>query len=95
MGNETRITVEKYAAQNRESIFKVLKRVNSGELRSEVEEKEGKKITYIILSGEEPAKPVEKEPEETITDYKAAYETLKKEYDALKAKYDALEKEPS
>ncbi len=91
MENETMIPVEKYAAQHRESIFKVLKRVNSGELRSHVEEKEGKKLTYIILSGDEPARPAAKAPEEeAVTDYKAAYETLKAEYDALKAKYDAM-----
>jgi hypothetical protein len=96
MENERRITVEKYASQHRESIFKVLKRVNSGALRSVVEENEGKKTTYIILSDDEPAKPAAKEPEkEAITDYKAAYENLKKEYDALKAKFDALQKEPS
>ena len=91
MENETMIPIEKFAAQHRESIFKVLKRVNSGELRSHVEEKEGKKLTYIILSGDEPAKPAEKAPmQEEITDYKAAYEILKAEYDVLKAKYDAM-----
>ena len=94
MKNETLITIEKYAAMKRESIHKVIKKTMRGELKTVVEEKDGRTITYIVMSGDAPAMPApaaqspsKAEPQEAI-DYKAAYEALQKELQALKEKSD-------
>lgn len=80
-----RISVEKYAASHRISIFQVIQKINRGELLSEVEVQDGKKTTWI--TGEKSGKASEKsgatEQAEEI-DYKAAYEKLLKEMEALK-----------
>jgi len=92
MGTKERMSVEKYAAQQRMSIHAVLKMTMRGALESEVEEIEGKKITYILLdAAPEPEaaqpQPAPEAPDEAF-DCKAAYEALKKEVEALKQKLE-------
>lgn len=89
MEDATLIPLEKYAAMRRESIHTVIKKTMRGELQTVVEEKEGRKITYIVTSEtsapRSEAKAPAQEPEEPV-DYKAAYEALQKELQALKEK---------
>ncbi len=91
MEEQTLIPIEQYAAQQRKSIYSIMQRANRGEIQAVVEEKAGKKQTYIVLSGDAPVAPEVKEdaPEaEELTDYKAAYEAMQKELEALKARLD-------
>ena len=91
MSKEQLIPIEKYAAQQRKSIYSIMQRANRGEIQAVVEEKEGKKQTYIVLSGDTPVAPEVKEDApkaEELTDYKAAYEAMQKELEALKARLD-------
>ncbi len=94
MKEETLIPVEKYAVMQRSSIYLVLKKIKSGELEAVVEEKDGRKLTYVVVGeGTEkaPAEPV-KEPQapEGDTDWKRAYLDLRKELDALRRDFEAL-----
>lgn len=86
------ITIQKYAAQNRQSIHNVIKKTMNGELKTLIKEENGKEITYIILDV-----ATDHEAQETmvdsgieIIDYKKAYEDLNKEYLILKTKYQKL-----
>ena len=83
MANETLIPVEKYAAQHRLSIYTVIQKANRGELPSKVEEKDGKKVTYIVVSDASSAAAAERAEG---VDYKAAYEALQKEMAELREK---------
>jgi len=87
MQEETLIPLEKYAAMNRESIHKVIKKTMSGELQSVVKEENGRKKTYVVLSGNTTSEPQRSapEPKPAAVDYKEAYEALQKEMEALKA----------
>jgi len=90
MQEETLIPLEKYAAMKRESIHKVIKKTMSGELQSVVKEENGRKITYVVLSGEAAPKTEQKAPEQkpAVVDYKEAYEALQEEMRALMAKME-------
>lgn len=86
------ITIQKYAAQNRQSIHNVIKKTMNGELKTLIKEESGKEITYIILStlitNEEDEKISESEMDEI--DYKKEYHELHKEFLILKTKYQKL-----
>lgn len=85
------IPLEKYAAMRRESIHSVIKKTMRGELKTKVEEKEGKNITYIVVSEDTPetqAKEEAPKQESEPFDYKAAFEALQKELQELKAKVE-------
>ncbi len=91
MSHETRMTVEKYAAQERLSIYTVIQKINRGALASEVEEIDGKKVTYVLVSPKQPLAQQPKEAPSAIPeaadeaiDYKSAYEALQRELQALK-----------
>lgn len=90
MVHETLIPLEKYAAQQRLSIYKVIQMANRGELEAKIVEKEGKKRTYIVASDapEAPQQPEAPVEAEAAIDYKEAYETLQKELQALKERMD-------
>lgn len=94
MQDENLMPVEKYAALKQSSVYQVLKKIKSGELKAVVEEAEGKKSTFVILDG-----PVDEVEQEQITeipepqgemDYKTAYETLRRELVALRRDFEAL-----
>lgn len=87
MRNEERIPLEKYALMHKMSLYQVLQKVKREELRSEVEVRDGRKVTYIVIDAEasEPEEQIEAPtPTEAIQDYKAAYEALKEEFEAYK-----------
>ena len=87
MANETMMSVEKYAAKHRLSIYTVIQKVNRGELPSTVEEKDGKKVTYVLLTEEGAAPAAQPQPgSQEEVDYKAAYEALQKEMAELREK---------
>jgi hypothetical protein len=88
---EELLTIQKYAAQNRQSIHNVIKKTMNGELKTVVKEENGKEVTYIIAS------PTVKVPasriissEEGEIDYQKEYEALHKKYLILKTKYEKL-----
>jgi len=90
MSQDKRMSVEKYAAQQRISIYTVIQKINRGELASEVEEIDGKNVTYVLIASKQPLAQKPKEapesPSETKDemDYKAAYEALQRELQAMK-----------
>lgn len=87
MENTIRIPLEKYASMHKMSLYQVLQKVKREELRSEVKERDGRKVTYIVIDAEvsEPEGHSEiVKPTEAIQDYKAAYEALKEEFEAYK-----------
>jgi hypothetical protein len=94
MKNETRIPVEKYAVMKKRSIYQVLKMIKNEELKSVVEEKDGRKITYVVVGEETEDKAAEPAPEpqapEAEPDDKTACETLRRELDALRRDFEAL-----
>ncbi|WP_456458252.1 hypothetical protein [Nitratifractor sp.] len=47
-----KITARDYAREHRLSLFEVIRKTNRGELRSEIIEERGRKITYILLEEE-------------------------------------------
>lgn len=88
---EELISIQKYAAQNRQSIHNVIKKTMNGELKTVVKEENGKEVTYIIVS------PTVNAPtltatlsEESEIDYQKEYEALHKKYLILKTKYEKL-----
>ena len=92
MENETLIPIEKYAARQRKSIYSIMQLANRDALKAVVKEEDGKKKTYIVMSGDEPVRSEAKEEtpkHEEVVDYKEAYEKLQKELEAMKAKLDA------
>ena len=44
-----KVTIKTYAVSHKLSIFNVMKMVKSGKLKSEIIEKKGKEVTYILL----------------------------------------------
>lgn len=92
MEDETLVPIEKYAARQRKSIYSIMQLANKGELEARVEEKAGKKQTYIVMQDDKSSSPetqedVPKEESERV-DYKEAYERLQKELEAMKARLD-------
>lgn len=88
---EELLTIQKYAAQNRQSIHYVIKKTMNGELRTVVKEENGKEVTYILPSLLDSASTVTSESsEEDEIDYKKEYEALHKKYLILKTKYEKL-----
>ena len=47
---EELLSIQKYAAQNRQSIHNVIKKTMNGELKTVVKEENGKEVTYILAS---------------------------------------------
>lgn len=91
MENENLIPIEKYAAEQRKSIYSIMQLANRGQIKAVVKEEEGKKKTYIVMINDEPAEAHSKEDsskQEEVVDYKEAYEAMQKELEALKAKLD-------
>lgn len=89
---EELISIQKYAAQNRQSIHNVIKKTMNGELKTVAKEENGKEVTYIIATpANEPLSlPIEASSEEAIIDYKKEYEALHTEFLILKTKYQKL-----
>jgi len=88
---EELLTIQKYAAQNRQSIHNVIKKTMNGELKTVIKEENGKEVTYILAS------PAVHTPTSTVTsseegeiDYQKEYEALHKKYLVLKTKYEKL-----
>ncbi|MDD4855366.1 MAG: hypothetical protein PHQ22_08770 [Sulfuricurvum sp.] len=88
---EELISIQKYAAQNRQSIHNVIKKTMNGELKTVVKEENGKEVTYIIASSavNTPTLTVTSSEESEI-DYQKEYELLHKKYLILKTKYEKL-----
>ncbi|MGZ5208310.1 MAG: hypothetical protein ACXWB0_04750 [Sulfuricurvum sp.] len=89
---EELISIQKYAAQNRQSIHNVIKKTMNGELKTLTKEENGKEVSYIILapSHEPLSSPMEASSEEATINYKKEYETLHTEFLILKTKYEKL-----
>lgn len=84
-------TIQRYAAQNRQSIHNVIKKTMNGELRTIVKEENGKEVTYIVTSPAINAPASEAaSSEESEIDYQKEYEVLHKKYLVLKTKYEKL-----
>ena len=86
-----RMTIKRYATQNKLSIFNVVKMIKSGALKSETVEENGKEVTYILLQEDV------KHTQDTANDHKTedvslaekvAY--LEREVAVLKRELDAL-----
>jgi hypothetical protein len=88
---EELISIQKYAAQNRQSIHNVIKKTMNGELKTAVKEENGKEVTYIVSS---PTAHIPEVPDssfdENAIDYQREYEALHKKYLILKTKYEKL-----
>ncbi len=88
---EDLISIQKYAAQYRQSIHNVIKKTMNGELKTTVKEENGKEVTYIIVSPSPNTQgAAEKFLEENEIDYKKEYEQLNKQFLILKSKYEKL-----
>lgn len=89
---EELISIQKYAAQNRQSIHNVIKKTMNGELKTLTKEENGKEVSYIIVtpSNESLSPPIEASCDEAIINYKKEYEILHKEFLILKTKYEKL-----
>lgn len=86
------ISIQKYAAQNRQSIHNVIKKTMNGELKTVIKEENGKEVTYIIATptNETTSFPTETSSDDMLIDYKKEYETLHREFLILKTKYERL-----
>jgi len=88
---EELISIQKYAAQNRQSIHNVIKKTMNGELKTVVKEENGKEVTYIIASSTVNVGTLTVTlSEESEIDYQKEYEALHKKYLILKTKYEKL-----
>ena len=98
MANETLIPIEKYASQQRKSIYSVMQLANRGQIKAVVKEENGKKKTYVVMDGGEAATPqaqAQTPKQEEAVDYKEAYEAMQKELEALKARLDERDRNQS
>jgi len=87
-----RMTIKRYATQNKLSIFNVVKMIKSGTLKSETVNENGKEITYILLQeNEDHTQNTEKNNsnhEHVSLAERVAY--LEREVAVLKRELDAL-----
>jgi len=82
-----KITIKTYAVQHKLSIFNVMKMVKNGKLKTLVEEKNGKEITYILLDDvieEEIKKSIVPLNERESASIKVELKDLRKELKLLK-----------
>jgi len=85
-----RMTIKRYAATHKLSMFNVVKMVKSGELKSEVVEEDGKETTYILCDEtkkttvNQPASTQESKETDRLTALEREVAILKRELDALK-----------
>lgn len=90
------VTIQKYAAMNRLSIHTVVKKTMNGELPTQTQEKEGKEVTYIVLTPSDSKTNTEMPAADPLSDdeieidYKREYEALHREHLILKTKYEKL-----
>ena len=81
-----KVTIKAYAVSHKLSIFNVMKMVKSGKLKSEVVEKEGKEVTYILLD-----EKIEEEIKKGIvTVEKSAQSKLQEEMKMLRDEVELL-----
>lgn len=85
-----RLSIKKYAATHKLSMFNVVKMLKSGELKSETVEESGKEVTYILIDRQE-KREITKETtqgqaglEEKVRHLEQDVAILKRELDALK-----------
>ena len=93
-----RMTIKAYAVKHKLSIYNVMKMARSGKLETEVIEKEGREVTYILVDEAKeaeirreiiPAKEAsQRSLEEEVCLLKAEVAMLKKEVAALKRERD-------
>ncbi len=91
-----RISVKEYARKHKLSLFQVIKKINSGELRSESVEENGSRVQYILLDQDREA-PAEsetaaKESENAARRVNPNEERLLLEVQSLRAELRALRK---
>ncbi len=85
-----RMTIKRYAATHKLSMFNVVKMVKSGELKSEVVEEDGKETTYILCDEtkkttvNQQASTQESKEIDRLTALEREVAILKRELDALK-----------
>ena len=59
-----KIPVRTYARHHKLSLFQVIKKINTGELRGEVTEENGRKVQYVLVEEELPPRSEEKPRED-------------------------------
>ena len=84
-----KMSIKSYAVKHKLSIFNVMKMVKSGKLDTQIEESNGKEITYILMN-----EAKEKEVREGIVPlYEKDNMTLKEEFRLLKDEVTKLRDE--
>jgi len=83
-----RLTLREYAKLHKLSYFNVMKMVNNGDVKSVVEEIDGKEVKYVIVEEEQ-----EKSVSENIIETSAQKLTLKEENELLKKEIERLKVE--
>ena len=92
--NLKRVSAKEYARANRVSLYETIKRVNRGELKGEVVDEDGKKVTYILLEDSNKEGNSTKEIEElnsTKEDNNTTIKELQNEINELKSRVKELE----
>jgi len=90
-----KVTIKAYAVSHKLSIFNVMKMVKSGKLKSEVVEKEGKEVTYILLDEkieEEIKKGIVTVEKSAQSKLQEEMKMLTKEVQLLRAEIEVLKK---
>ena len=80
-----KVTLREYAKLHKLSYFNVMKMVNNGDVKSLIEQIEGKEVHYILIEEEQ-----EKRVSETIMETSAKKLTLKEENALLKQEITRL-----
>jgi len=83
-----RLTLREYAKLHKLSYFNVMKMVNNGDVKSVVEEINGKEVKYVVVEEEQ-----EKRVSENIIETSAQKLTLKEENELLKKEIEYLKAE--
>ncbi len=82
-----KLTLREYAKLHKLSYFNVMKMVNNGDVKSIVEQINGKEIKYVVIEEEQ-----EKRVSENIIETSAQKLTLKDENELLKKEIERLKK---
>ena len=90
-----KVTIKAYAVKHKLSIFNVMKMVKAGKLKTDVEDVNGKEVTYIVIDEaieseiEKGIVPIEKKGDVKLQE---EMKMLSKELSLLRAEIEALKK---
>jgi uncharacterized protein YlxW (UPF0749 family) len=82
-----RVSVKRYAVENKMSIFSVIKAIRNGTLPSETVTEDGKETTYVLVD----EKSAEKD--NTRTEKRNTQRSLQEEVETLKNEVETLKRE--